>query len=182
MSKPVVIIFTRIPRLGVGKRRLARRRGDRAALNLSRAVLHRLLRRLRKIRGITRVIAATPDHHLRLHAPGYTIMPQGRGDLGTRMQRAMARFPRRSVMLIGSDIPDIEASDIRTAFRLLRGHHAVFGPAADGGYWLIGLSACRPAAMFAGVRWSSPDALADTWRNFSRRRITLLRRLHDLDE
>lgn len=182
MNTPVVIIFTRIPRLGVGKRRLARRWGDRAALNLSRSLLHRLLRRLRTIRGITRMIAATPDHHLRLKAPGYTIMPQGRGDLGARMQRAMARFPRRPVVLIGSDIPDIAASDIRTAFRHLRGHHAVFGPAADGGYWLIGLSARRPTTMFAGVRWSSPDALADTRRNFPHRRVTLLRRLHDLDE
>lgn len=182
MSLPVVIVFTRIPRLGVGKRRLARKIGDREALNLSRTLLHRLLRRIRPLRRVALVLAITPDHHARLSTPGWAIQRQGRGDLGTRMHRAMAHFPNRPVILIGSDIPDIAPSDLRRALRLLRGHHAVFGPAADGGYWLIGLSARRPAAMFANVRWSGPHALADTRRNFPRRRVALLRRLHDLDE
>jgi rSAM/selenodomain-associated transferase 1 len=182
MSRPVVIIFTRIPRLGVGKRRLARQIGDRAALNLSRTLLHKLLRRLRPVRGVTRIIAATPDHHAKFHAPGWTRLPQGRGDLGARMQRAIARFPRRPVVLIGSDIPGVTEADLRTALHVLCGHHAVFGPAADGGYWLIGQSARRPATPFANTRWSSAHALADTTRNFPRRRIKLLRPLADIDD
>jgi rSAM/selenodomain-associated transferase 1 len=182
MSRPVVIIFTRIPRLGVGKRRLARQIGDRAALNLSRTLLQKLLRRLRPLRGVTRIIAATPDHHAKFHAPGWTRLPQGRGDLGARMQRAIARFPRRPVVLIGSDIPGITQADLRAALHVLRGHHAVFGPAADGGYWLIGQSARRPATPFANTRWSSAHALADTSRNFPRRRIKLLRPLADIDD
>jgi rSAM/selenodomain-associated transferase 1 len=183
---PVLIVFTRIPRLGIGKRRLARRIGDRAALVLSHTILHRLLHRLRPLRGITRVIAATPDHHAKFHMPnwqpGWTILPQGQGDLGIRMQRAFRRFPHRPVVLIGSDIPGIVANDIRIALRLLRGHHAVFGPAEDGGYWLIGLSARRPDRLFADVRWSTPHALADTRRNLPRHRIGLLRPLCDIDE
>lgn len=182
MNRPVVIVFTRVPRLGVGKRRLARTIGDRRALNLSRGTLQRLLRRLRRLRGITRVIAATPDHHVRFRAPGFIILAQGPGDLGARMQRAFDRFPRRPVLLIGSDIPGITGADLQTACRLLRGHDAVFGPAEDGGYWLVGMSGKRPATPFENARWSSRHALADTMRNFPRRTVGLLRQLHDIDE
>ena len=58
---------------------------------------------------------------------------------------------------------------------------AVFGPAADGGYWLVGLGPRRPARPFAGARWSSQHALADTLANFAGRRIARLRILHDVD-
>lgn len=182
MSRPVVIVFTRIPRLGTGKRRLARTIGERRVLNFSQSILQGLLHRLRRLRGVTRVIVATPDHHARFRAPGFIILPQGPGDLGERMQRAFDRFPHRPVLLVGSDIPDIMVSDLRTALRLLRGHDAVFGPATDGGYWLVGLSGKRPALPFENPRWSSPHALADTMRNFPRRSIGLLRQLHDIDE
>ncbi|WP_297442381.1 TIGR04282 family arsenosugar biosynthesis glycosyltransferase [Acidocella sp.] len=182
MSRPVVIVFARIPRLGVGKRRLARVVGDRAALNFSRFALARLLRRLRRVRGAELVLAASPDHHARFPAPGFTRMGQGQGDLGARMQRAFKRFPRRRVVLVGSDIPDIEATDIRMAFHCLRGADAVFGPAHDGGYWLIGMAGRRPAAPFADVRWSSEHALADTLRNFSSRRSARLQVLNDIDD
>ncbi len=182
MSRPVVIIFTRIPRLGVGKRRLAREVGDRNALNFSRMVLHRLLRRLRRLRGVDCVLAAAPDYHARFVAPGFTRIGQGRGDLGQRMQRAFNRYPRRRVVLIGSDIPEISADDLRTALHRLRGCGAIFGPAADGGYWLVGMAGNRPARAFADVRWSSPHALADTLRNFAERRTRRLRILNDVDD
>lgn len=192
MSRPVVIVFTRIPRLGTGKRRLARTIGERRALSFSRRILQGLLHRLRRLRGVTRVIVATPDHHVRFHAPGFIMLPQGPGDLGERMQRAFDRYPRRTVLLVGSDIPGITVSDLRTGLRLLRGHDAVFGPAADGGYWLVGLSGKRPAGLFENPRWSSPHALEDTMRNFPKRSIGersvggrsigLLRQLHDIDE
>lgn len=182
MSRPVLIIFTRIPRLGVGKRRLAREVGDRQALTFARAALHALLRRMRRLRGVERVIATAPDHHAKLTAPGFRCIGQGSGDLGQRMQRAFNRYPRRPVLLIGSDIPGISAADLRSAFQSLRGCAAVFGPAADGGYWLAGMSGQRPSPAFANVRWSSPHALADTVRNFPNRRIKLLRILHDVDD
>ncbi|NNM55734.1 TIGR04282 family arsenosugar biosynthesis glycosyltransferase [Acidocella sp.] len=182
MNRPVIIIFTRVPRLGVGKRRLAREVGDRKAHNFARTTLVGLLHRLRRLRGAARVIATAPDHHAKLRAPGFSRIGQGQGDLGQRMQRAFNHYPRRPVVLIGSDIPDVKTSDLRMAFHKLRGCNAVFGPAADGGYWLTGMSANRPSSAFAKVRWSSPDALADTLRNFPRRRIGRLRMLRDVDD
>jgi rSAM/selenodomain-associated transferase 1 len=182
MSLPVIVVFSRVPRLGVGKRRLARTIGDRAAWRLSRLMLFDLIREMRCLRGVVRVLAATPDHHARLAAPGFIRTGQGRGDLGARMQRVLRRHPRRPVIIIGSDIPGITAADLRGALRRLRGAQAVFGPATDGGYWLVGLAGRRPAAPFRDARWSTPHALADTRRNFPGRRVVLLRPLTDLDD
>ncbi|CAG4926186.1 unnamed protein product [Acidocella sp. C78] len=178
---PVIVVFARVPRLGVGKRRLAQRIGDRAALRFARGQLARLLGELRGLRGVCRIVAMTPDHHARFAAGGFGRIGQGRGDLGARMGRVFRRFPRRAVIIVGSDIPGIAREDLRRAATSLRGADAVFGPAADGGYWLIGLSGRRPADPFGGVRWSSEDTLADTLRNFRRHRVAMLRTLADAD-
>jgi glycosyltransferase A (GT-A) superfamily protein (DUF2064 family) len=97
------------------------------------------------------------------------------------MHRAFRRFPHQHVVLIGSDIPDAGPADVRAAFIAMGNSQAAFGPAADGGYWLVALSPRRPARPFAAVRWSSEHALADTLANFAGRRVALLRTLHDVD-
>lgn len=97
------------------------------------------------------------------------------------MHRACAAFPHRRVAIIGSDIPDATTSDVADAFHALGRADAVFGPAADGGYWLVALSPRRPARPFANVRWSTRHALADTLKNFSGRRVLMLRTLRDVD-
>ena len=175
----LLIVFARAPRLGAVKRRLAREAGDLAALRFHRAMLRSLARRLGRDRRWRTVLAVTPDR-ARFPSP-LPRMPQGRGDLGERMTLALARDRRRAV-LVGSDIPGIGADDIAAAFRALGGRaDAVFGPAEDGGYWLVGLGPRRPAAPFRGVRWSGPHALADTLANCRGRRVALLRRLRDVD-
>jgi rSAM/selenodomain-associated transferase 1 len=179
--RDLVIVFARAPRLGAVKRRLAREIGARAALRFHVATLTRLIRGLAADRRYQTVLAITPDRAaLRLPAR-VTRMPQGGGDLGVRMHRAFWRFPHRRVVLIGSDIPDAGPGDVRAAFRALGSAPAVFGPAADGGYWLVGLAPRLPARPFASVRWSTEHALADTLANFAGRRVAMLRTLHDVD-
>jgi glycosyltransferase A (GT-A) superfamily protein (DUF2064 family) len=97
------------------------------------------------------------------------------------MHRAFARFPRRRVVLVGSDIPALRVGDVQGAARGLRRWDAVFGPAVDGGYYLVAMAGRRPARPFAWVRWSSADALADTLRNFERFRVGFGRVLRDVD-
>jgi glycosyltransferase A (GT-A) superfamily protein (DUF2064 family) len=84
-------------------------------------------------------------------------------------------------VLVGSDIPGLSRADLAAAFRALGRADAVFGPAEDGGYWLVGFGPRRPAQPFADVRWSTRHALADTLANFAGRRIALLRSLRDVD-
>ncbi len=179
--KDIVVVFARAPRLGAVKRRLARDIGDRSALRFHAATMMRLVHALAANRRFRTVLAITPDRAwLRLPA-GVMRLPQGSGDLGIRMHRAFWRFPHRCVAIIGCDIPDAGPQDARAAFRALGSAQAAFGPAADGGYWLVALSARRPAHPFAAVRWSTESALADTLVNFAGRRIALLRTLHDVD-
>ena len=109
-------------------------------------------------------------------------MLQGDGDLGLRMQRLFNRLPPGPVIVIGSDIPAIRPAHIAGAFRLLGQADAVFGPAPDGGYWLVGLKRTpRVLAPFARVRWSGPHALADTRTNLKGKRVALTANLNDVD-
>jgi rSAM/selenodomain-associated transferase 1 len=179
--RDTVVVFARAPRLGAVKRRLAHGIGDRAALRFHVATLTRLLRALVADRRFRTVLAVTPDSarfRLPVRVPR---IGQGAGDLGRRMHRAFWRFPRERVALIGCDIPDAGPQDGHAAFRALGGARAVFGPAADGGYWLVAMSPRRPARPFANARWSSEHALTDTLANFTGRRVALLRTLHDVD-
>jgi rSAM/selenodomain-associated transferase 1 len=177
--KDTVVVFARAPRLGAVKRRLARDIGDRAAFRFHVATLTRLLRGLAAEKRFRTVLAITPDR-----ARGsfqVQQVPQGHGDLGLRMHRVFWRFPCGRVAIIGCDIPDAGPKDLLAAFRALGSADAVFGPSADGGYWLVAMSSRRPARPFARVRWSTEHALADTLANFTGRRVAMLRTLHDVD-
>lgn len=176
-----VVVFARAPRLGAVKRRLARDVGDRAALRFHRRTLVGLLRALAADGRFATVLALTPDRARFALPLRVRRIDQGSGDLGVRMRRALDRFRRGRAAIVGSDIPHAGADDVAAAFRALGRAQAAFGPAEDGGYWLVALSPRRPARPFANVRWSSPDALADTLANFAGRRVTLLRRLRDVD-
>ncbi len=181
MRGDTLVVFARAPRLGAVKRRLAREIGPWAALRFYRACLAGLLRALRGGRPWRSLLALTPGR-ARFAAPrGFTRVSQGGGDLGARMARAFAARPRRRLVLIGSDIPGVGAAEVRAAFRALGRAPAVFGPALDGGYWLVGMGARRPRRPFAGVRWSGPRALADTLANFPPRRVVLLPPRRDID-
>jgi glycosyltransferase A (GT-A) superfamily protein (DUF2064 family) len=99
------------------------------------------------------------------------------------MAAVARKLPPGPVVLIGSDVPDIAASDVARAFRELGRRDAVFGPATDGGYWLVGLRR-RPRFLdfFGNVRWSTAYTLADTLSNLVGKDVTLLRALSDIDD
>ena len=179
--KDTVIVFARAPRLGAVKRRLARGIGERAALRFHEAVLRRLLRALTADSRFRTMLALSP-HRASFRQPRRVgRIGQGSGDLGKRMNRVFRRFPRQRVALVGSDIPEVNTADLARTFYALGRADAVFGPAEDGGYWLVALSPRRPARPFARVRWSSEHALSDTLANFVGRKIAFLRTLSDVD-
>lgn len=183
MARPLVILFARAPRLGTVKRRLAAGIGDRAALRFYGTTLAMTARPIARDRRWRTVLATTPRgaraDWARFVPRGTERIDQPGGDLGARMAACLRRAP--CAVLAGSDIPALRPADIAAAFRALGRADAVFGPATDGGYWLVGLGPRRPARPFAGVRWSSEHALADTVANFRGRRVALLRRLQDVD-
>jgi len=176
-----LVIFARQPRLGTGKRRLARDIGAVNALRVQRVVLAHTLRRLDDSRWLT-WLAVTPDRS-REWAARQHIVQQGTGNLGDRMAAVARRLSPGPVVIVGSDVPHIAGDDIARAFRALGHCDAVFGPAHDGGYWLVGLRR-RPRFVdpFHNVRWSSPHALADTRRNLNGKCVVLLAARHDIDD
>ena len=166
-----LIVFARAPRFGAVKTRLARDIGRGAAWTFHRRTLAEILKRLAPDKRWQTWIAVTPDAFAAIPfrprpSQGTRVIGQGRGDLGIRMANAFAWVaPPGPAVLIGADIPGVRARHIAEAFRKLGAHDAVFGPAADGGYWLVGFRRPPGAKAFKGVRWSSPRALADTLAN-----------------
>lgn len=176
-----LVIVARRPAYGVGKRRLAREAGDLVALRFQRHTLASLLRRLGGDRRWTTWIAVSPDRPTAWTSP-VRALPQGSGDLGRRLTRVFRKLPPGAAVMIGADAPGVTRRDIADAFARVGPNEAVFGPAPDGGYWLIGLSRRTRRLPFHGVRWSTEDALADTLANLARRRVALLRELEDVDD
>jgi hypothetical protein len=158
-----LILFVRVPRLGVGKRRLARNIGDVAALHFVRVLLARSLRRLGRDRRWRLRLAVTPDLAARRWRGRWAATPQGGGDLGVRMRRALAACRRGPAVLVGCDIPALSPGHIAQAFALLGRHDVVFGPARDGGFWLVGRRHRTPP--FGSARWSTEHALEDVLAN-----------------
>jgi hypothetical protein len=179
-----LVIMAKSPRLGLAKRRLGAAIGDVAAIRFYRACLSNTCLRFGSDPRWQTLLAITPDRDLLASDwPGnIPRMAQGPGDLGQRMQRIFATLPPGDVIVIGSDIPAIEPSHIARAFHLLGGADAVFGPAMDGGYWLVGLKRMPvPPNAFTKVRWSGPHALADTLANLDGKKIALAATLSDVD-
>lgn len=100
---------------------------------------------------------------LRQAYPALRVADQGEGDLGRRMSRALEAALRThdAAVLLGTDAPALDAARIAEAAATLRTHDAVFVPALDGGYALVGLA--RPAPqLFEAIAWSTPQVMAQT--------------------
>jgi glycosyltransferase A (GT-A) superfamily protein (DUF2064 family) len=107
-------------------------------------------------------------------------LPQGRGDLGARMARALEG--RRRVVMVGVDCPALTRKHIAGAFAALKRTPFALGPARDGGFWLIAARDGSAAARaLRGVRWSTRHAAKDVLANLGVRNVAMLETLDDLD-
>lgn len=183
-----VVLFARAPRLGAVKRRLARDVGALAAWRFYRETLAAVQARLDRPGRWRLWLAVTPDRSAGgdpAWRAGVACFGQGRGDLGQRMARAFHGLPPGPAVIVGSDIPALDAAAVAAAFRALDRADAVFGPAEDGGYWCVGLRRLRPPppGLFRNVRWSGPNALGDSIASLPAGwRIRLVRSLPDVDD
>ena len=186
-----LIVFGRYPRVGRAKTRLIGALGAVGAAECQRRMTRRLLATVGGPGGLVDVAVevryadADAAKMRRWLGGGIRYAPQGRGDLGRRMARALADALAagcRRVVLIGTDVPSITGRLLRRAFDGLNDYDVVLGPSEDGGYYLVALR--RPAGIFDGVTWSAPTVLQET---LSRARsqglsVLLVDRLNDVDE
>ncbi|MEM9094284.1 MAG: TIGR04282 family arsenosugar biosynthesis glycosyltransferase [Pseudomonadota bacterium] len=187
MTRPTVHIFAKAPEPGRVKTRLARTVGDHRACEIYRRLLKQITRRLAAAPDWLTVLTVTPDpsaQQEKLWPEPIARQPQGDGDLGDRMYRVLATATHDApVVIVGSDIPDLAASHVSAAFLSLQDNHLVFGPAIDGGFWLVGAACPPPSTIFENVRWSSAFALSDTLKNaVGLKTVVLDDHLEDLDD
>lgn len=180
-----LVIFTKEPHAGRVKTRLGREIGMVAAAWWFRHTARRLIRILRRNSRWQTVVAVSPSNAVsaREYAGGYTLA-QGRGNLGVSLRRIFQQFRYGPTVIIGTDCPTVRPHHIAQAFRALGSHDLVFGPAADGGYWLIGMKGGRalPRTALQNVRWSTHHALMDTVRSFApATKVAYLETFSDID-
>lgn len=204
-----VIVFAKVPLAGQAKTRLAPALGAGGAAALAeRMLVHAVAQAAEAVRRIEAAarsehggdmgsacsleVCVSPDgaehpaisglasSHPRLRRSG-----QGEGDLGQRMARALERALRthRGALLMGTDAPALDALRIAQAGAALRDHDAVFVPALDGGYVLVGLARPCPE-LFAGMAWSTPQVMQHTRERAARAglRMAELEAVADIDE
>lgn len=164
-----LIVFAREPAPGQVKTRLIPALGPEGAARLYRTLLGVAFEAAAGVPGVRRELwcaGAPPDGGVCSELAGrfrMTLRRQPAGDLGERMGGALAEALTRSerAVLIGSDCPEYSPAYLASAFAALDGEEVVLGPAADGGYVLIGLRRMAPE-LFAGIPWGTDSVLART--------------------
>lgn len=189
MKRPQILIFTKPPRIGLAKTRLAKSLGSAVSARRIATALQAQTMRATLNGAWDTVLYTAPDKELDNSLGG--IWPlhlerrsQGPGNLGDRLSKGLREAPPGPVLFIGSDAPDISTALLRQAVRALNRHDAVFGPAQDGGFWLFGINkSTRTKSPFYNVRWSGPHAMEDVWANLSvEASVAVLPQLIDIDE
>lgn len=169
-EKNRLIIFTRWPEPGRAKTRLIPALGEAGAADLQRKMTERALawaRRLARRREVDLEVRYDGGDESALSAwlgSGPKYVPQGAGDLGARMSRALHQALEQGApraVLAGCDIPGMDDRLMEQALILLSRNQVVLGPTLDGGYYLIGLSAPAPA-LFQGIDWGTGCVMAQT--------------------
>jgi uncharacterized protein len=185
-----VVVFAKAPLPGFAKTRLIPRLGANGAARLAERLLaHAAAEAHAAALGPVEVWAAPdPSHPAFSRLAGrIACRAQGEGDLGERMARAfdtcLGGTDALPMLLIGTDAPGLDRHYLRAAADALANHEAVFGPALDGGYTLVGLR--RPApALFDAMPWSTASVMSETRLRLHRLglRHAELEPLPDIDE
>lgn len=162
-------VFARAPTPGQCKTRLAATIGEVPAAQLYRSMLLDTLHSLLRVPATRFVLLAAQEHDgvavlSELAPPRWAVIPQAGDTLGDRLECSMKTLARvgDGVVMVGSDSPLLPVDALARSLPHLAGHRrALLGPAMDGGYYLIGLSA-PAASVFQGIRWSTSTVLDET--------------------
>jgi hypothetical protein len=155
-------VMAKQPERGKVKTRIAAVLGDDQAAEVCRCALDDTLALALSIADVAHVLSYAPptDHghgYFKQAAPEFVLIPQQGATLGERISGTLAALleDHSSVVLIGSDSPDLPAEFITRAFEILRGPtDVVLGPANDGGYYLLGVRSMQPI-LFERIHWST---------------------------
>ncbi|MGA7937789.1 MAG: TIGR04282 family arsenosugar biosynthesis glycosyltransferase [Kovacikia sp.] len=165
-----LIIFTRYPEPGKAKTRLIPALGPRGAAELHRQMAEYTLAQVRQFRAMrslsveVRFVGGDLTQMEGWLGSDLAYKPQGAGDLGDRMFHACQSAWNdgyHSMVILGTDCPELDAALLQKAFQELQQQDLVVGPATDGGYYLIGLRQPVPE-LFQGITWSTSTVFQQT--------------------
>jgi rSAM/selenodomain-associated transferase 1 len=162
-----LLVFAKQPVPGKVKTRLAEALGPEEAAGIYQTLGRSVVDQVRV--GPFRTVVyfdpptAMEDVTAWLGSEGLEFRPQAQGDLGDRLDAAFreALGEAETAVVIGTDAPGIDAQGVERAFRQLEEADVVVGPAADGGYYLMGLRSPTPG-LFQKIPWSTSDVLSAT--------------------
>lgn len=182
MSESLLIVFVKNPVLGKVKTRLAKAIGKKKALAVYEKLLSITFNELSELKTIKRVYFSSKIDQKWQKKNNFI---QKGIDLGEKMQNAFKQGVHdgfEKVVLIGSDLPDISAQIIEQGFDALNKNEVVFGPAEDGGYYLVGMTK-KHFCIFQHKIWSSDNLLEKTLDELKQKNIgfSLLKTLNDID-
>lgn len=184
------VIFSKAPVAGFAKTRLIPALGSEGSAALAQQMLSKTISAAQNARLGPVELCVSPS---RSHPVWETLrLPdslewseQGEGDLGVRMGRVAERVIRagETLLLIGSDCPELDAAYLRMAAESLTDHTACIGPVGDGGYVLFGLNAYE-STLFSDIPWSTEEVASITLQRISEMKwsVKVLATLHDIDE
>ncbi len=193
-GRECIILFTRFPQPGRVKTRMIDRLGPQGAAELHTKMTEQVICQIqpalqtRKIQLQIYFCGGSQQEMTDWLGGNWTLCIQQGSDLGQRMEHAFAQETQRGagrILLIGSDCPDITADIIISGLKKLNSHDLVLGPAADGGYYLIGLRAPgnKNSILFNSINWGTDQVLEQTLTQAKKGGLsyTLLPQLHDID-
>ncbi len=184
MNKNLLLIFTRNPELGKVKTRLAVTIGAENALEIYNFLVKHTQEIVAQIDVNRRVLYSEEINENDIwNNKLYQKKMQFGSDLGVRMKNAFAdgfadNF--KKIVILGTDLLDLEVSDIEKAFSELDNHDIVIGPAEDGGYYLLGLKFI-PDGIFSNKKWGTSSVLKETLSNLENFKICFLKTKNDID-
>lgn len=190
-SKTAILLFLKAPRPGTVKTRLAQTVGEARATAAYRALVERQITALQKLESDFSIeihyapISAEPEMTEWL-GPKTAFFPQYEGDLGERLEHAVASAFQRSaahVICIGGDCPGLNAKHFnQTVEHLIAGQDLVIGPSEDGGYYLIATRRFIPE-LFRGIPWSASNTREATIQKANEMDLqtVFLETLYDVD-
>ena len=170
MLRGVILVFARAPEAGKAKTRLIPRLGPVGAAHLHAKLVHLTLGRVTASQHAHAQLWCSPGRDQPFFSQcgatyGVSLHDQSGFDLGERMSNAFDQVLRdyEWALIIGTDCPDLSSEDLECAGQDLNGGaDVVLGPAADGGYYLIGLRKPEPR-LFENIPWGGSEVLSRTY-------------------
>ena len=183
MPKNLLIIFVKNIKLGKVKTRLAKTVGDDNAFKVYKALVEVTEKATSNLKVDKRIYFS--DAIIDEKWPNDNKAVQIGNDLGERMSNAFQNGfadGYDNIVLIGSDLPNISRDIINHGFETLKNNDVVFGPAEDGGYYLVGFSKFHNC-VFENKAWSTSNLLEETLSDLEQKKIevSLIETLNDID-